>query len=46
MSVMKLGFTTTTRVNLLIIDIDNLDFVDHQEDLEKIISMVDEKLKK
>ncbi len=32
--------------NLLIIDIDNLDFVDHQEDLEKIISMVDEKLKK
>ena len=31
---------------LLIIDIDNLDFVDHQEDLEKIISMVDEKLKK
>ena len=32
--------------NLLIIDIDNLDFVDHQEDLEKIISMIDEKLKK
>jgi hypothetical protein len=32
--------------NLLIIDIDNLDFVDHQEDLKKIISMVDEKLKK
>ena len=31
---------------LLIIDIDNLDFVDHQEDLKKIISMVDEKLKK
>ena len=31
---------------LLIIDIDNLDFVDHQEDLEKIISMVDKKLKK
>jgi len=31
---------------LLIIDIDNLDFVDHQEDLEKIISMIDEKLKK
>ena len=29
-----------------IIDIDNLDFVDHQEDLEKIISMIDEKLKK
>ena len=32
--------------NLLIIDIDNLDFVDHQEDLDKIILMVDEKLKK
>jgi hypothetical protein len=30
--------------NLLIIDIDNLDFVDKKEDLEKIISLVDEKL--
>ena len=37
---------TYDRGKLLIIDIDNLDFVDHQEDLEKIISMVDEKLKK
>tara|TARA_B110000908_G_scaffold37326_1_gene44768 strand:+ start:341 stop:955 length:615 start_codon:yes stop_codon:yes gene_type:complete len=30
--------------DLLIIDIDNLDFVDKKEDLEKIISLVDQKL--
>ena len=30
--------------DLLIIDIDNLDFVDKKEDLQKIISLVDEKL--
>ena len=41
---MKLGFTTMIKGNLLIIDIDNLDFVDKKEDLEKIISLVDEKL--
>ena len=29
---------------LLVIDVDNLDFVDNKEDLEKIISLVDEKL--
>ena len=30
--------------NLLIIDIDNLDFVDNKEDLQKIIALVDEKV--
>ena len=32
--------------NLLIIDIDDLDFVDNKEDLDKIIKMIDKKLKK
>jgi deoxyadenosine/deoxycytidine kinase len=31
--------------NLLIIDIDELDFVDNKEDLDKIIKMIDNKIK-
>jgi deoxyadenosine/deoxycytidine kinase len=31
--------------NLLIIEIDDLDFVENKKDLEKIISLIDDKIK-
>ena len=38
---MRHGFTTMIRGKLLIIDVDDLNFVDKPEDLGKIIEMID-----
>ena len=42
---MKHGFMTMTKKNLIVLDVDNLNFVDNPKDLQKVVEVIDEKLR-